>query len=360
MTDSTHNNNSTFYRWNAATSQFDYIGEVTSGPTVVQAIGTSTTDVMSQKAVTDELYNNANKLRVQIGNNAVSTGESYFSTIAIGTSAEATKRGDVAVGDGAKVSGKNSISIGHNSECTHDNCIAIGYTAKVASSTAVNGIAIGYGANSSGENNLVVGNNAGIGGTSSGLARYSVALGAYSKPTLKGQVDISTLGSTNTYGYNDSQYRLLSGLYDPQYAHDAATKGYVDNAVSNVITSLYINYSSLYDPSEPGTTFANQQLFLDEAMTQPITCKDFRDLLEDGTLLEIRAVGYADSTVYINLPIASAYYPTDEGFYDGDTIPFITMFSSDSGMQKILLHKISAEDYNASTFSCRTIEVSTT
>ena len=53
LTDSTHNNNSTFYRWNASTNQFDYIGEVTSGPTVVQTTGQSTTDVMSQKAVTD-------------------------------------------------------------------------------------------------------------------------------------------------------------------------------------------------------------------------------------------------------------------------------------------------------------------
>lgn len=54
LEDSTHSNNSTFYRWNAATNQFDYIGEVSGGSVnVVQTTGQSATDVMSQKAVTD-------------------------------------------------------------------------------------------------------------------------------------------------------------------------------------------------------------------------------------------------------------------------------------------------------------------
>lgn len=54
LEDSTHGNGSTYYRWNATTNQFDYIGEAGGGgPTVVQTTGQSTTDVMSQKAVTD-------------------------------------------------------------------------------------------------------------------------------------------------------------------------------------------------------------------------------------------------------------------------------------------------------------------
>jgi hypothetical protein len=51
-----------------------------------------------------------------------------------------------------------------------------------------------------------------------------VALGAYSKATTQGQFDIST-GAQTTSGYNSSNYRLLTGLYDGQSAHDAATVG---------------------------------------------------------------------------------------------------------------------------------------
>lgn len=35
--------------------------------------------------------------------------------------------------------------------------------------------------------------------------------------------------NTNIYdGYNSTNYRIISGVHDPQNAHDAATKGYVD------------------------------------------------------------------------------------------------------------------------------------
>lgn len=59
LEDSTHNNNSTYYRWNASTNQFDFVGEISGGSSVnvVQTTGTSTTDVMSQKAVTDIIGN---------------------------------------------------------------------------------------------------------------------------------------------------------------------------------------------------------------------------------------------------------------------------------------------------------------
>lgn len=351
LTDSNHNNNSTFYRWNATTNQFDYIGEVTSGPTVVQTIGTSTTDVMSQKAVTDELFNNGNRSMVQIGASASATGGSYYEAIAIGRNSEAARNATAIGALNAKATANNSIAIGSTCSANGNNSITIGYIANANSASS--GICIGYNA----QCKTVASDGIAIGDSAIAQHPFSVALGNGASTTRVGEINVGTSG---TAGYQGSSYRVIGGVYDPQNAHDAATKGYVDNAVSSVITSLYMNYSSLYDPSEPGVTLTNQQLFLDEAMTQPITCKDFRDLLEDGTLLEIRAVGYVDSTVYINLSIASAYYPTDEGFYDGDTTPFITMVSSDSGMQKILLHKISAEDYNASTFSCRTIEVSTT
>ena len=51
LNDETHNGDSTYYRYDKDTGTFTYIG--TAGPSVVQTTGQSTTDVMSQKAVTD-------------------------------------------------------------------------------------------------------------------------------------------------------------------------------------------------------------------------------------------------------------------------------------------------------------------
>lgn len=51
-------------------------------------------------------------------------------------------------------------------------------------------------------------------------------------------MDISLATATQqaqaNYGYNGSAYRLLTGLYDPQSDHDAATKGYVDAVATSV------------------------------------------------------------------------------------------------------------------------------
>jgi hypothetical protein len=57
-------------------------------------------------------------------------------------------------------------------------------------------------------------------------SNYSVALGSYSRSTQKGEVAISS-SSLGTNGYNNSRYRLLTGLYDGQDAHDAATVGQI-------------------------------------------------------------------------------------------------------------------------------------
>ena len=53
LNDSTHNNMSTYYRYSTTTGEFTYIGGSAPNPTVVQTTGQSTTNVMSQKAVTD-------------------------------------------------------------------------------------------------------------------------------------------------------------------------------------------------------------------------------------------------------------------------------------------------------------------
>lgn len=212
LNDETHDGNSTYYRYDKATGAFTYIGSsktysafvgtdgseagseglvpapavtdadkylksdgtwatVNTGPTVVQTIGKSTTDVMSQKAVSDTVFYNS--------------GNTYT-------------RENIRIGHTNMV-GYRSTSIGYNQ--TFGN---------LAFSVAI-------GANSSAGNDgvVIVGNSA--------VANKpgAVAIGYGSSATTKGEMNIGT--SNTGYGYNSSNYRLLTGVYDGQQLHDAAT-----------------------------------------------------------------------------------------------------------------------------------------
>jgi len=139
-----------------------------SGPTVVQTTGTSTTDVMSQNAVTGMVYadpSTQSKVRLM---NTLNSNQMGNAAIAIGTGVE-DAAGDIA--------------------------IALGTRTRAS-------------------------------------ARGSIAIGSGAYASRVGQLDIGSSYDT-TAGYNSSKYRLLTGLYDPQSAHDAATKGYVDTAVAS-------------------------------------------------------------------------------------------------------------------------------
>lgn len=150
------------------------------GPTVVQTTGTSTTDVMSQNAVTSMVFDST-----------------YPTSVKIGTTYNAGAGQQVAIGRLARTrSGSSNIAIGNAADSKGSS------TSSVA-----------------------------IGGEATASGNGSIALGSYSIANQAGQMDIST-GSHTTEGYNSSNYRLLTGLYDPQSAHDAATKGYVDTAVA--------------------------------------------------------------------------------------------------------------------------------
>lgn len=152
---------------------------VQAGPTAVQTTGTSTTDVMSQNAVTSMVYADpATRYKVRITNDQ-----------------SAIENNAIAIGRSATNVWENSVGIGYSASASSKEGVALGHSARI--SNALGGI----------------------------------ALGAYSRANSQGEMNI---GSTNTsYGYNSSNYRLLSGLYDPQSAHDAATKGYCDNAIIN-------------------------------------------------------------------------------------------------------------------------------
>ena len=163
--------------------------------TVSQSTGTDQTKVMSQNAVTGMVFADpAYGTKVRIAN-ASTVGDGG---VAIGTNAQAGWHG-VGIGLLAKSSGNNAIAIG-GSTTAQQNSVVIGSSAQSASY----GVAIGYSA------------------SQNAPKMYSVALGSYSKPSAQGEVAISGPG-LGTNGYNNSNYRLISGVYDGQGLHDAAT-----------------------------------------------------------------------------------------------------------------------------------------
>ena len=103
----------------------------------------------------------------------------------------------------ADPSSKRKIQMGYQSAASGNYSVAIADSARASGAASVS-----------------------IGNSAYATALGSVAIGRSANATVIGQFDI---GSTVTgFGYNNSNYRLLTGLYDPQSAHDAATKGYVD------------------------------------------------------------------------------------------------------------------------------------
>lgn len=137
-------------------------------PSVVQTTGTSTTDAMSQNAVTSMVYADpSTKYNVAIGN------ESGYTVGSLAT----------AVGGGTRATAERSVALGSYARAQHP---------------------------------------------------YSIALGAGAGTSAQGEMSIEIKNGVTNAGYNNTQYRLLTGLYDPQSAHDAATKGYVDTAISGI------------------------------------------------------------------------------------------------------------------------------
>ena len=168
------------------------------GPTVVQTTGTSTTDVMSQYATT----------RIVAPNN---TQSAIWLNNPIGVTSYPASIPDYSV----TIQPHNNVQAG----------------ATAVSSIAISGAASGHSAIS-------------IGVNSSATQRGSIALGRGASATSVGEMNIGT--NDTTAGYNSTNYRLLSGVHDPVNAHDASTKGYVDNIV--------VNYAGLYNAGAPTTS----------------------------------------------------------------------------------------------------------
>ena len=207
---------------------------------IVQNTGASTTDIMSQNATTKLVYSDfdgTSRQCICIGLGAISAPPSGYSAIAIGTSSRTSSYNSIAIGSDANATSSSSGGYG----------IAIGYRAETP--TAGNAIAIGAGDNISSHKTTASGaRSIAIGPQAHALHDNSIALGAGAETSAIGEVNIGS--GSSPYGYNNSAYRLLSGVYDPQSAHDAATKGYVDS-VTPVITM------SSTDPGEGVALDAN-------------------------------------------------------------------------------------------------------
>lgn len=152
---------------------------------VVQSPGTSRADVMSQYAATRLIY------------------PDYSSTVS-----------------------KAIKIIGSNPSSVHSEEVTIGYGVSANAGRAA--VGVGYQANNNGNRSVAIGNYA------RATADGSIAIGEGAYASTRGEMNIGTSTSARygtSYGYNNTAYRLLTGLYDPQNDHDAATKGYVDNSL---------------------------------------------------------------------------------------------------------------------------------
>ena len=155
--------------------------------------GNSTSSVMTQNAVTSMVFADpTERYKIQLGKRAVNYG-AY--SVAIGSS----------VSSGATI-GPSSIS-----------AVAIGPSANVDAHSGI-----------------------GLGAETSVTANGGVAIGRGATASLQGQFDIGA-NSQTSYGYGSTAYRLLSGVYDGQNAHDAVTVGQVNSVIDAINTALSTN-----------------------------------------------------------------------------------------------------------------------
>ena len=184
--------------------------------TVVQTIGNSESSVMSQKAVTDTIfYNNNNKVIAITPYDTYHNGGN-FSVMLNGTVDNGSTYSFAACG--ARAYNNYGIGIG------------------MYASPGENGIALGYLSKGEGTGNIALGISA-----EGNYKSYAIALGAYSKPTRDGEVNIGLVNGMNTSGYNNSAYRLIGGVYPGVDNHDAATVSQLSDLIGVINSVLNTN-----------------------------------------------------------------------------------------------------------------------
>lgn len=254
-----------------------YIPETGTGVNVVQTTGTSTTDVMSQNAVTGMVYADpSSRVIVRIGARAI-----------------ADITGQLSVGSEAGVS--NQLY-----------AVAVGSTSKPQQY----GVAVGASATTN-NRGVAIGNQAGYSALGTQTGDGSISLGAYSFASQVGQMDISS--SNTSYGYNNSNYRLLTGVYPGQSEHDAATVGQAKGTTfSMAIESSSWTALSSSDPytysatvSIPSTTTVGNDSIVELINDQAVLFGTYGFAITDvtGQVVTIASIGQpsADITLKINV-----------------------------------------------------------
>lgn len=195
------------------------------GPTVVQTTGTSQTDVMSQNATTGMVFASpgTSSSAIRIGNNPSAAVGLYGVFIGYGAGGAIGVGDCIAIGRTASAKGESSIALCHQAKVTANRSIAIGFGTSHSNingpapsgATPIATIAIGPEAAANNSWSTAVGQRA--------WAYYtgSVAIGAGSKPTRAGEMNIGS--QYTSYGYNNTNYRILTGLHDGIDNHSAAT-----------------------------------------------------------------------------------------------------------------------------------------
>ena len=202
---------------NAPSYTWTEVGAGGGGVTVVQTTGNSQTDVMSQDATTSMIYADPTiRNRIKIGNNAyTSIGDD---AIELGHEARASQNGGISIGSNSTTNASAGVALGQSSTANGDNATAIGYSSWASGAKS---IALGRGASAS--------------------HSFGVALGAGATTSTAGEINVGTGSIYTTSGYNSSNYRLLSGLYDGQNAHDAVTVEQVNDTIDAINTALSTN-----------------------------------------------------------------------------------------------------------------------
>ena len=189
-------------------------------PTVVQTTGTSQSDVMSQDATSGMIFNDpATKKQIKIG---ASSQSNATDTVAIGYQAHATGNGNVAIGENSTAEGTNATAIGTSSNATGKYGVAIGGSSEADQMAST---AIGISAKASYKSSVVF-----AGGIDSANGQFNVGM--------------NRTGWTGI-GYNNSDYRLITGIYDGQGAHDAVSVGQINDLIDAINTAGSFNISHI-------------------------------------------------------------------------------------------------------------------
>lgn len=178
------------------------------GPTVVQTTGTSTTDVMSQKVSSEILYGEGAPSKkialINISpNERISPSSGQYNSIGNYSVLLAADWTYAAGNQNVIIGASKGGSLGPSSPNTNlQCCVAIGYNAV---------------------NNY----------------NGSVSLGSYTQTSSVGEVNI---GSSNAnFGYNNTNYRIITGVHDGQSAQDAVTVNQVNSVIDSINAALSTN-----------------------------------------------------------------------------------------------------------------------